>query len=72
MKELLSLTTPQQNIWNLHMFYENTAIANQCGAVFFDRFLDEQRLRRALKDSCSGEQRTAHPDSADTARSAIY
>lgn len=49
MKELLSLTTPQQNIWNLHMFYENTAIANQCGAVFFDRFLDEERLRRALR-----------------------
>ena len=49
MKELFNLTTPQQNIWNLHMFYENTAIANQCGAVFWDRFLDEGRLRDALR-----------------------
>lgn len=32
--EYFHLTTPQQNIWNLQKYYEDTAIANLCGAIF--------------------------------------
>lgn len=30
------LTTPQQNIWNLQTYYSDTAIANLCGATFYN------------------------------------
>lgn len=43
-----SLTIPQQNIWNLHKFYEGTSIANNCGAIFFDKLCDHSLLNRAL------------------------
>lgn len=43
-----SLTIPQQNIWNLHKFYEGTSIANNCGAIFFDKLCDHSLLNRAI------------------------
>ena len=42
------LTIPQQNIWNLHKFYEGTSIANNCGAIFFDKLCDHTLLNRAI------------------------
>ena len=42
------LTIPQQNIWNLHKFYEGTSIANNCGAIFFDKLCDHSLLNRAI------------------------
>ena len=32
--EYYQLTTPQQNIWNLQKYYEETAIGNLCGSIF--------------------------------------
>ena len=45
---MYSLTIPQQNIWNLHKFYEGTSIANNCGVIFFDRQLDHTLLNQAV------------------------
>lgn len=42
------LTTPQQNICNLQKFYEDTAIANICGAVFYHEEHDTQLLQKAI------------------------
>ena len=42
------LTIPQQNIWNLHKFYEGTSIANNCGVIFFDRQLDHTLLNQSV------------------------
>ncbi len=46
--EYFHLTTPQQNIWNLQKYYKGTAIANLCGAVFFQEKRDEALLCRAI------------------------
>lgn len=35
-----NLTTPQKNIWNLQKYYGDTAIGNQCGAIFYKEKLD--------------------------------
>ena len=43
-----NLTTPQQNIWNLQKFYENTAIANLCGSIFFKTQKKVDLLREAI------------------------
>lgn len=45
---MYSLTIPQQNIWNLHKFYVGTSIANNCGAIFFDKLCDHELLNRAI------------------------
>lgn len=42
------LTTPQKNIWNLQKYYENTAITNLCGAIFYKERRDDELLRRAI------------------------
>lgn len=44
------LTTPQKNIWNVQKYYENTAIANQCGAIFYNCEKDISLLLKALKN----------------------
>lgn len=46
--EYYDLTTPQKNIWNLQNFYEDTAIANICGAVFYYEEHDSQMLQKAI------------------------
>lgn len=43
-----NLTTPQKNIWNLLKYYNDTAIGNQCGAIFFNEKRDSGLLRQAL------------------------
>lgn len=43
-----NLTTPQKNIWNLQKFYENTAISNLSGAVFFEEERDLSLLHNAI------------------------
>ena len=55
--ESFELTIPQQNIWNLHRFYEETPVANQCGAVIFDVPRDGELLRRAVLET--GKQYSA-------------
>lgn len=42
------LTTPQQNIWNLQKYYPDTAIANLCGAIFYNEKRDVEKLKEAL------------------------
>lgn len=46
--EYFHLTTPQQNIWNLQKYYENTAIANLCGAIFYQEKRDSTLLQQAV------------------------
>lgn len=48
MNELMCLTIPQKNIWNLQKYYENTAITNLCGAVFYKEKRDNELLRQAI------------------------
>ena len=43
-----NLTTPQKNIWNLQKYYENTAIGNLCGAVFFEDERDVSLLQKSI------------------------
>ncbi len=43
-----NLTTPQKNIWNLQKYYENTAIGNQCGAIFYEGKQDPELLKQAI------------------------
>lgn len=45
---MFELTTPQKNIWNLQRFYEGTSIANNCGAIFFERKCDHKLLIQAI------------------------
>lgn len=45
---MFELTTPQKNIWNLQRFYEGTSIANNCGAIFFERKCDHKLLNQAI------------------------
>ena len=43
-----NLTTPQKNIWNLQKYYGDTAIGNQCGAIFYKEKRDSNLLKQAL------------------------
>lgn len=43
-----NLTIPQQNIWNLQKYYEDTTISNVCGAVFFEEKRDSLILQQAI------------------------
>lgn len=43
-----NLTTPQKNIWNLQKYYGDTAIGNQCGAIFYKEKRDNDLLKRAI------------------------
>ena len=43
------LTTPQRNIWNLQKYYNDTAIANLCGAIFFPERRDGELLCQAVR-----------------------
>lgn len=45
---MYKLTIPQQNIWNLHHYYEDTSIANNCGAIFFDKLCDHELLNQSI------------------------
>lgn len=45
---MYSLTTPQQNIWNLQKFYKDTSISNLCGACFFKEKMDYYFLSQAI------------------------
>lgn len=45
---MYNLTIPQQNIWNLQKYYENTSISNICGAIFFEDEMDTQKLKNAI------------------------
>lgn len=47
--EYFHLTTPQQNIWNLQKYYSGTAIANLCGAVFFQEKRNSELLCQAVR-----------------------
>ena len=47
--EYFRLTTPQQNIWNLQKYYGDTAIANLCGAIFFQEKRSETLLQEAIR-----------------------
>ena len=42
------LTTPQQNIWNLQKYYEDTAIANLCGAIFYKEKRNSTLLQQSI------------------------
>ena len=46
--EYFHLTTPQQNIWNLQKYYEDTAIANLCGAIFYNEKRNSTLLQQAI------------------------
>ncbi len=46
--EYYSLTIAQQNIWNLQNYYEDSAISNICGAVFFKKVVDIEVLKEIL------------------------
>lgn len=46
--EYYNLTTPQSNIWSLQKYYEDTAIANLCGAVFYSDKRDTELLKKAV------------------------
>ena len=43
-----NLTTQQKNIWNLQKYYGDTAISNQCGAIFYMERRDICLLKQAL------------------------
>ena len=45
---MFNLTTPQENIWNLQRYYEGTSIANNCGAIFFEKKCDHKLLNIAI------------------------
>lgn len=46
--EYKNLTIPQQNIWNLQRFYQDTSIANQCGATFYNEKRNLDKLKKAI------------------------
>lgn len=47
--EYFQLTIPQQNIWNLQKYYDNTAIANLCGATFYREMRESRLLQQAIR-----------------------
>lgn len=46
--EYFHLTTQQQNIWNLQKYYEDTAISNLCGAIFYNEKRDSSLMQQAI------------------------
>ena len=46
--EYYNLTTPQKNIWNLQKYYGDTAIGNQCGAIFYKEKRDNNLIKKAI------------------------
>lgn len=44
------LTIPQQNIWNLQKYYGDTAIGNQCGAIFYKEKRSNYFLKQAIQE----------------------
>lgn len=45
---MYTLTSPQQNIWNLQKYYEGTTISAICGAIYFKNEIDADILKRAI------------------------
>ena len=45
---MLHLTVPQQNIWNLQQFYKDTCISNICGSVFWQKNYNIKSIEQAL------------------------
>lgn len=48
--EYFDLTTPQQNIWNLQVYYSGTAISNLCGATFYNEKRNSAFMQQAIKE----------------------
>lgn len=49
MKNVIAkLSTPQQNIWNLQQYYEDTCISNICGSVLWERKYDVETVKQAI------------------------
>lgn len=46
--ETYNLTTPQQNLYNLQKFYEETAVSNLCGVIFYRQNQDMELLQKSL------------------------
>ncbi|MGN0395712.1 MAG: condensation domain-containing protein, partial [Coprococcus sp.] len=46
--EYFHLTTPQKNIWNLQKYYDDTAVSNLCGAIFYKEKRDNSLLKQAI------------------------
>lgn len=46
--EYYNLTTPQKNIWNLQKYYGDTAIGNQCGAIFYKEKRDNNLIKKEI------------------------
>ena len=46
--EYFNLTIPQENIWNLQKYYENTAISNICGTIFYKSAKNIELLKKSL------------------------
>lgn len=46
--EYFHLTAQQQNIWNLQKYYEDTAISNLCGAIFYNEKRNSSLLQQAI------------------------
>lgn len=47
--EKLPLTIQQKNIWNLQKYYEDTAISNLCGAVFYKEKRNSSFLQQVIQ-----------------------
>lgn len=45
---MYTLTSPQQNIWNLQKYYEGTTISAICGAIYFKDEIDAEILKKAI------------------------
>ncbi len=45
---MYSLTSSQQNIWNLQKYYERTTISAICGAIYFKDEIDTEILKKAI------------------------
>lgn len=43
-----TLTSSQQNIWNLQKYYEETTISAICGAIYFKNEIDTEILKKAI------------------------
>lgn len=48
--EYFDLTTPQQNIWNLQVYYSGAAISNLCGATFYNEKRNSAFMQQAIKE----------------------
>ena len=45
---MVHLTVPQQNIWNLQQFYKDTCISNICGSVIWQKEYSVKIIEQAL------------------------